>query len=152
MEIRRDHAAFYRHSSREFGSLASSAQLPELCFVIPVGDSNVAVYLWRVLHKLLQMRHCSSRRDGLNEMVLCLADDLSTVHSALRLCHVRASFVSKFLNCQRSRLLERFTKLTSIARLSRRLISSVTPWQAVRLVNGRVMIVAETFIVDTDSP
>jgi hypothetical protein len=151
MEIRRDHAAFYRHSSRELGSFASFPQLPDLRFVIPVGNNNIAIHVGRVLHKLLQMRDCGSRGDALNEMVLCLADDLSAVHSALRLCHVCARFLAKFLNCQRSRLLERFAKLTSIARLSWLLISSVTSCQAVRLVNGRVMIVAETFIVDANS-
>src|SRR5689334_815384 len=95
------------------------------------------------------MRDCGSRGDGLDEMVLRLADDLSAVHSALRLCHVRASFVSKFLNCQRSRLLERFTQLTSIDRFFRLLILSVTSRHAARLVNGRVMIVAESFVVNT---
>jgi hypothetical protein len=106
MEILRGHVAFCKRSSCELGSLASFPKLPDMRLVVSVGNNNIAIDIGRVLHMLLQMRDGRSRRDALDEMVRCLANDLSVVRSALRLCHIRAGFLAKFLDCERSRLLE----------------------------------------------
>ncbi|MGH9692614.1 MAG: hypothetical protein ACRD5Z_00630, partial [Bryobacteraceae bacterium] len=73
MEIRPDHGAFCRYSSRKFGSFTSFRKLTDLNLAAPIRNDNVSIGRGSFRYKLFQVRNGRSRRNTLDQVVLRLA-------------------------------------------------------------------------------